>query len=161
MLKPAMMRSPGNTLCGLAILVLLLGACAGNRPAVQSPEVALRGVELTSLSFREQTFVLSFDVSNPNPFPLPVRSVRYKVFLEQQQFASGETAGRFTVPASGSGSFDISVELDLVNSASQLSTLLRAGSSRPLAYELHGSLAVAIPFSRPLEFSRSGTIVVR
>lgn len=145
----------------LATAVLALGACATSGPAVQSPEVRLSGVELTDFNFRRQTFRLSFDVQNPNGFPLPVRSVRYKVLLDQQQFAAGETDGRFTVPANGSSNFDLSVDLDLVSSASRIASLLQAGSSRPLPYELHGSLKVNIPFTRPLSFVQSGTIMVQ
>ena len=141
--------------------LLLLNACATGRPVVESPVVQLSGVELLDISLRRQTFRLHFDVSNPNPFPLPVKSVQYKVFLEDRQFASGESGGRFTVPASGDSSFDISVELDLMSSAASLATLLRSGTSRPIPYAVSGSLAVAIPFTRPLQFARDGTIVVR
>jgi LEA14-like dessication related protein len=143
------------------IAVHLLAACAGNAPAVRSPEVRLDGVEVTSLSLSKQTFTLSFDVSNPNPFPLPVRAVRYHVMLEQQRFAGGETAGRFTIPAGGDGAFAISVELDLMKSAARLASIIGSGVTRPIEYELHGSLEVAVPFSRPLNFSSSGTVLVQ
>lgn len=143
-----------------AVLLIGLSSCATQRPLVQNPEVALSSVQLESLSLASQKFLLSFDVTNPNAFALPVRNIRYVMLLERQPFASGETASRFSVPANGSGAFDLSVELDLMRTAVSLAPLLRAGSSRPLEYELHGSLAVAIPFAGPLEFSRQGTIVV-
>lgn len=145
---------------GLLATYLLL-ACAASGPIVANPTVLLDAIEVTELNFRQQLFRLRFNVDNPNPFPLPIRSVRYKVLLEQAQFAGGETGSSFTVPANGSGSFDVSVALDLLKSASTLSSLLRSGASRPLAYELQGSLDVAIPFTRSLNFSREGTIVVQ
>lgn len=141
--------------------VLLLAGCAANGPTVQTPDVRLNGVEVMSLSVSKQTFKLSFDVSNPNPFPLPVQSVRYMVLLEQQRFAGGETGGRFTIPASGDGAFAISVELDLMQSATRLASILSAGVARPLEYELHGSLDIAMPFTRPVNFVSSGTIMVQ
>lgn len=148
-----------------SLMALLLSAmfagCASQGPSLESPEVLLQGVELQKLSFSGQSVLLHFDVNNPNRVPLPVKSVRYKVFLENQQFASGETAGRFTIPARGNGEFSITVELDLMKSAASLLPLLNAGSRRPLEYALHGSLAVAIPFTRPLGFTRQGTIVMR
>ena len=55
-----------------------LSACAATGTIIDSPSVNLTGVEFTSANFRRQTFVLSFDVSNPNPFPLPVKSVAYQ-----------------------------------------------------------------------------------
>lgn len=145
----------------VVICTAMTAGCASQGPSLQSPEVLLSKVDVQEFSFSAQTVLLTFDVSNPNPVPLPVKSVRYKVFLEDQQFAGGETPGRFTVPARGDSEFSISVELDLMSSAARLLPLLRTSTTRPLRYELHGSLAVAIPFTRPLTFSRDGTIVVR
>ena len=145
----------------LVALLIGLGGCASSGPLIERPTVQLSGVEITRLSFSEQTVQLTLDVANPNAFPLPVRTVRYSVLLEQQQFAAGETAASFSVPARGETAVDISVTLNLMESAARLLPMLRAGTSRPLDYELHGSLAVDIPFARPLQFSREGTIVVR
>ncbi|MBT8084755.1 MAG: LEA type 2 family protein [Woeseia sp.] len=149
----------------VSVLLMLgigvLSGCASGGRVIETPVVLLEGIALQQLNFKEQTFQLRFNVDNPNPFPLPISSVRYKVFLEQMQFAGGETGGKFTVPANGATSFDVSVNLDLLKSASTLSSLLRGGVSRPLDYELQGSLAVAIPFTKPLNFAREGTIVVQ
>lgn len=142
----------------LLCTIFLLSACAGTGTVIESPKVDLIGVELTSADFRRQTFLLSFDVSNPNPFPLPVRSVSYRVTFDEQKFAGGETQGSFTVPARGDDSFAISVDLDLLSSATQLTSLLRGGFSENVSYELNGSLAVDIPFVSPIPFSSSGVI---
>ena len=150
---------PVFALLTLAAVAALAG-CASQGPQLERPVVQLTGITLESASFREQTFRLRFDVDNPNPFPLPIRHIRYRLTLENRTFAAGETSTSFTVPSNGNSSFDLGVELDLVNSASSLAPLLRAGASRPLEYALHGSLGVAIPFARPLSFERSGTIVV-
>ena len=145
----------------LAILtVILLGACAGTETLVRSPVVDLNSVQMSSLSFSGQTFVLGFDISNPNPFPLPVKSIRYNVQLGEQRLASGETQGAFNVPASGNGQFAISVDLDMLQQTSQLSSLLRSGLQKSIEYELHGSLHVDIPFTQPIPFSNSGVIQV-
>ena len=155
------LRGPAVRPTLAAALLCCLSGCATHGPLVQNPEVELRGVELQALSFTSQKFLLRFNVTNPNAFALPVRGIRYMVFLERERFAQGETTSRFSVPANGSGDFDISVELDLISSATSLAPLLRAGSSRPLEYELHGSLAIGIPLAGPLSFSRQGTIVVQ
>lgn len=144
----------------IASLTIVAGCATGGR-LVANPTVLLEGIEVRELNFRQQVFQLRFNVENPNPFALPVNKVRYKVFLERTQFAGGETGNRFTVPANGATSFDVSVALDLLSSASTLSSLLRNGVERPLEYELQGSLDVAIPFTKALNFSRAGTIVVQ
>ena len=135
-----------------------LSACAGSGFILDSPTVELTSVELTSASFRRQTFRLNFDVSNPNPFPLPVKAVEYRVTFDRQKFAGGETQGSFTVPARGDDSFAISVDLDVLKSATQLTSLLSGDFLENVAYELKGHLAVDIPLMKPIPFSSSGIV---
>ena len=116
----------------------------------------LTSVELASASLRRQTFNLGFDVDNPNPFPLPVKAVEYRVLFDDEKFAGGETAGSFTVPAQGQDVFMISVDLDLLGSATQFASLLRRGMPEQVNYELQGSLTVDIPFTKPIPFSSTG-----
>ena len=140
------------------IAAVSLSACAGTGAVIDSPRVELTGVELTSANFRRQTFLLRFDVSNPNPFPLPVKAVEYRVDFDDQKFADGETQGSFTVPARGDDSFAISVDLDFLSSATHLTSLLNGGLRENVRYALQGRLAVDIPFVKPIPFSNSGVI---
>ncbi len=142
----------------LLVAIAAISGCAATGLVISSPEVRLTSIEMTSADFDRQTFLLGFDVSNPNPFPLPIRSVRYRVRLGEQRFASGETQGSFTVPSDGSGQFAISVELDLLRTTSNISSLIRTGMSRDFDYELSGSFAVDIPFAKPLNFKSGGNI---
>jgi len=145
----------------VAVLATTFAGCATRGPTLEPPVVELAGVEIEAMSFSAQSFRLHFDVSNPNAIPLPVRELRYSVMLERRQFASGASGRRFTIPANGDTSFDMSVELDLLGSAASLAPLLTAGASRPLEYALYGSFEIALPFAKPLNFSRQGTILVR
>ena len=62
----------------VALLALLLSACASVPDSlIDSPRVRLSNVHVVGVGFDSQTFLLSFDVANPNPFPLPIRG--YKV----------------------------------------------------------------------------------
>ena len=61
---------------GCVVLVLGLAGCATNLESlVKSPNIELRDVQVMGLGFNGQTFLLSFDISNPNPFALPVSSI--------------------------------------------------------------------------------------
>jgi len=143
---------------GLLLATTLLSACASTGDLVSVPVVSLRNVQLTDVELSRQTFLLSFDVSNPNPFPLPISTVSYGVELDSQRFASGRTQGGFTVPASGDGQFAISVELNLLKTAPQLLYIVRDGEKRDIAYELKGQLGVDIPLVKPMDFESSGAI---
>jgi LEA14-like dessication related protein len=140
---------------GVAVLSIL-GGCATVASSIGKPSVSLRNIEVGSVDFSKQTFVLDFDVSNPNPFPLPVSSVRYGLKLNQQRFASGETSASFKIPANSDGEFAISVDLHLLRTAPQLLYTLRDGVTGDLSYELTGEFGIDIPLVDPISFQSIG-----
>ncbi len=152
-------RSRLHTLAIGSMAAFLFG-CAGTDTLISSPTVNLTSVELTAISLKQQSFDLGFDVGNPNPFPLPVKAVEYRVLFDDERFAGGETEGSFTVPAGGQDAFVISVDLDFLNTATQFASLFRKGIPEQVHYELEGSLTVDIPFARPIPFSSTGVIDV-
>jgi LEA14-like dessication related protein len=140
-------------------LTTLLSGCASSlENLLKSPTVELTGVELVGLGFSNQTFLLSFDVSNPNGFALPIKAVSYGVKLNGQSFASGETASAFSVPANGASKFGISVDLDLLQTAPKLLTIVRQSVREDVAYELDGELALDLPLAPPVAFRNTGNI---
>ena len=143
---------------GILVCSWFISACAATGDLVSTPEVQLTEVQVTSLDVSGQVFRLGFDVSNPNPFPLPVTGVSYGVELDGQRFATGKTSGSFVVPARGSGDFAISVELDLLRSAPRLLYSLSDGVRDAIPYSLEGSLGIDIPFTEPLKFRSTGEI---
>ena len=153
-----MLSSNCRWYAGLILATSLLSACASTGDLVSAPDVSLRNVQLTDVELSRQTFILSFDVTNPNPFPLPISAVSYGVELDSQRFASGRTQGGFTVPASGDGEFAISVELNLLKTAPQLLYIVRDGEKRDITYELKGQLGIDIPLVKPVDFESSGAI---
>ncbi len=145
-------------LAAIVTVACLVSACAGMQRAISMPGVSLRNVEVADVNFSDQTFLLTFDVTNPNPFPLPVNYVSYGVTLDEQRFASGQTVASFTVPAQSDAMFAISVELDLFRTAPQLLYIVRDGTMRDLPYELSGKLGIDIPFVDPVTFKATGEI---
>jgi len=153
--------SAKSTIGSLAVLILLSG-CAGTvETLVTAPSVELRSVQLARVDLTAQTFLLDFEVSNPNAFPLPIRALKYRVMFDEERFAGGETSAAFSVPAHGTGAFQLSVDLDLMNSASQISSLLHGGIPDHVNYRVDGSFAVDIPFTKPLSFATSGAIGIQ
>ena len=144
---------------GLAITAFALAACESlPENIISSPEVELRDVEVVGLGFSSQTFLLSFDIRNPNPFSLPVSHVSYGIELGGQQFASGQTPSDISVPASGASQFAISVDLDLLNTAPRLLSVIRDSTRNEIPYELEGQLSIDIPFTPPVNYRTSGAI---
>lgn len=146
------------TVTTLFLSLSLLTGCASTGDLFDAPNVSLRNVEVTDLDFSGQTFVLGFDVTNPNPFPLPVKAVSYGIELDGYRFASGSTRGGFTVPASGDAEFAISVELNLLKTAPQLLYLVRDSLKHDIPYTLYGQFGLDIPLTDPVKFTSSGDI---
>ncbi len=142
----------------LLVASFVLSACAGTGPLISSPGVSLKNVQMTEVDFSGQTFLLGFDVTNPNAFPLPVEAVSYAVDLDGYRFATGKTEGGFTVPARGDSEFAISVELNLLKTAPQLLHVVREGVKRDIPYKLKGKLGVDIPFVEAVPFETAGRI---
>lgn len=143
----------------MVLLACCMSACASMPESlVASPRVNLSNVQVVGLGFSTQTFLLSFDVANPNPFPLPVNNVSYGVKLDGQRFASGETVSDFTVPAHGDASFTISVDLNLLQTAPQLLSIVRDGTRQDIPYELVGRFGVDIPMVPTIKYRNSGNI---
>ena len=154
------MRSTFRTsLLTAGFMLLLLSGCAsGLQNMVKSPTVELASVQLVGLDFNSQTFLLSFDVANPNGFSLPIKAVSYGVKLNGQRCASGETASAFAVPANGASQFAISVDLNLLQTAPQLLSIVRQSVHEDVAYELDGKLSLDLPLTPPVAFRNDGSI---
>jgi len=91
------MRSSKQLRVSVGLLaVMFLSACATTETMIAAPTVQLKTVELSKVSFNQQTFLLGFDVSNPNSFPLPVKAVKYRLLFDDKSFANGETRGNLT-----------------------------------------------------------------
>jgi len=156
-----MMDITRNRNLAVVLASLVIGACASTGMRIETPSVTLQSIRLEEMDLSRQRFVLGFGVQNPNPFPLPIRGVRYRVMLDNQRFAGGETVSNFTIPSRGDGSFSISVETDLLRSGTQLAGLLRNASREAVDDEVAGDRAVDIPFAPPLEYAQRGTIMVQ
>ncbi len=142
-----------------AVTAVLLCGCAANlENVVATPRVQLTDVQVMGLGFKSQTFLLTFDVHNPNPFSLPISAVSYAVRLDGQRFASGNAPSKFSISAGGNTQFAISVDLDLLNTAPQLLSVIRQGARKDIGYELEGRLTVGIPLTPPVAYRTSGTI---
>jgi len=145
-------------LSGSVVLAVLLSSCAGFENVVSAPNVSLRNVHVESIGLGGQTFILAFDVTNPNPFPLPIKTVDYSVKLDGHRFASGATSSAFTVPAGSDGEFGISVDVNLLQTAPELLFIVRDASRRDIPYSIEGRLGVDIPYTKPVKFENTGLI---
>jgi LEA14-like dessication related protein len=135
--------------------VLLLGGCALT-PRLTPPTLTVVDVQLQGSDLWEQHLKVRMHVQNPNDRALPIKGLEYTLQVEGQQFASGESAASFIVPARGEAEFDMNVTTNL---AGTLLKLLARGSdtlSQSVAYRLTGKVSLSEGLLRSLPFDERG-----
>lgn len=100
---------------------------------------------------------LSFNVAidNPNPFPVPIESFKYKITVNDQQVADSSAAEKIEVPASSKKVFEVTEELQ----PSTFKNLDKIYKSNAMKYQLVGLLDVGlakfdIDLAAPINFTR-------
>lgn len=150
------------TIAAVFLCMGALGGCASlPEDLVSQPQVKLSNIEVAGLGFNAQTFLLTLDVTNPNAFPLPVNHFSYALKLDGQRFANGDTPCGITIPAGGQESFTMSVELDLLNTAPRLLSVVRDRSRTEIPYELKGQFGIDVPMAPSVSYRTDGSIRLR
>jgi LEA14-like dessication related protein len=144
---------PLSRLSAAAWLALLLGACALS-PKFEAPQLAVLDVQLLGGDLFQQRLRVRMHVQNPNNRALPVQGITYRLEVEGQEFATGESAASFVVPALGEADFDMNVTTNL---ATTLMKILAGGANtRALAYHITGKVTLSAGFLRSLPFDQRG-----
>jgi len=145
-------------LAGMALL-MTLGCRSVIEHTLDRPEVSLREVRLLEMGLLSQRTQLVLHVKNPNPVPLPVRTVRYKIALAGLQVANGETDEAFTVPAKGETDIKLQVRTNALELAAQAANMATNFNGR-VDYEISGEVEPNIPMTGPFPFSRKGEVAL-
>jgi LEA14-like dessication related protein len=125
----------------LAIAALMLAAALVILVRrLQPPDVTLTSVRPDQLTAGQQRLRVGLRVQNPNPIPLPVLAMTYRLWLEEQPIASGDADLRRRVPARGEADMEVMVIGDARHLARTLPALALA--PRPWRYRLEGTVAV-------------------
>jgi LEA14-like dessication related protein len=140
----------------LSAAAFLLAACALTSNFT-TPRLSVVDVQIQSSDLWEQRLKVRMRVQNPNDRRLPVKGLEYTMEVEGQQFASGESAASFVVPAMGEAEFDMNVTANL---AGTLLKLLGRGQDplgQSVAYHLSGKIALSEGLMRSIPFEERGT----
>ncbi len=134
----------------LAVGLVLLSGCAGWPARPEQPRVSLAGLEILELGVLEQRYRLALRVENPNPFPLPIAGLDYRVLLNERTFATGVSRRSVVIPGFGTRVIEVEVTSNLLRIAAHLQDLARAEEPL-LRYRLAGRIrlrgrALTLPF---------------
>jgi LEA14-like dessication related protein len=149
------MRAVSRWAAGLVVAVVL-AACA-LAPKLEPPKLSIVGVQIVSADLFTQRLKVRVHVQNPNDRSLPVKGLQYTIEVEGEQFASGESAASFEVPALGEAEFDMNVTTNLAGAL--LKVLARGPNARgqEVSYRLSGKVSLSEGLFRSIPFQQQGT----
>lgn len=138
-------------------LVALLTGCTVLPPGIENPHVTLNNLQVLDMTLLEQRYAVTLRVQNPNPVPIPISGMNFRLDINDTEFGRGVTHQAVTVPAYG----EALVELNLVSNLVRLFDQVRGMESnkgQSLHYRLSGGISVAdrlgkLPFEYQGEFN--------
>jgi LEA14-like dessication related protein len=137
--------------------ILLLCIVAGCSPKFERPNVTVVGIDLQSGNLLQQTFLVKFQIQNPNDRALPVSGLHAELNVGGERIASGVSNRAFVVPPMGQSEFDMTITANLGAALLQLSN--RHADS--IDYELTGAASLDLPFLHNLPFQQSGSFPLK
>jgi LEA14-like dessication related protein len=137
----------------IAGFALALSGCSLFVPKLQTPQLTVVNVNLLKSDLFHQELKVRMRVQNPNNRSLPIKGLTYALEVDDQEFAHGESAASFVVPALGEAEFDMSVS---ANMASMLIKLLGQGGNQ-IQYHLTGRISLSEGLLRSIPFDDRGS----
>jgi LEA14-like dessication related protein len=149
-------RSLGRpvTAGGTLLVPWLFCACTLLPPGIEAPRVAVGSVQLAHATLLQQTYRVVLALQNPNNFDLSIEGLRYALVVNGQEFASGVSNRRLTVPRLGVAEIEVEAISDLPAIYRQIKGLAK-GVDR-LSYRLRGD--VFLTDGRRVPFDKRGEI---
>lgn len=143
-----------------AILVgalLSLGGCRSlARAAFIPPEVTVADTKVRSIGLRGGALDVSLRVENPNDFRLDVAGVRYVVWVDSTQVATGTVDRLVTLPPRSTTLVEVPVEFVL---GALRVVMVRFVASGTVPYRVTGEFQYVTPFGRLTRpFESGGTV---
>ena len=135
-------------------LFLFLVCSAGCAPKFERPNLTVMGIDMQGGNFLQQSFLVKFQVQNPNNRALPVSGLHAELNVGGQRIASGVSNQAFVVPPMGQSEFDMTITANLAAALLQLA----GRHSDSVDYEVTGAASLNLPFLHDLPFHQTGSL---
>jgi len=119
----------------------------------ERPDLTVIGIELTGGNLLQQTFLVKFQVQNPNQRALPVQGLHAELSVGGERIASGVSNRAFVVPPMGQTEFDMNITANMAAAIFKLANQ----HTDSIDYELTGSASLDLPFMHELPFHQAGS----
>jgi len=138
----------------LVILLLCTAACSAK---FERPNLNVVGIDMQSGNLLQQTFLVKFQIQNPNDRALPVSGLHVELHVGGEQIASGVSNRAFVVPAYGQSEFDMTITANMALAMLKLANQ----HADSIDYEVTGAASLDLPFLRNLPFHQNGSFSLR
>jgi LEA14-like dessication related protein len=135
------------------LTVVLLMCCAACAPKFERPNLTVSGIQMQGGNFLQQSFLVKFQVQNPNDRALPVSGLHAELNVGGQRIASGVSNRAFVVPPMGQSEFDMTITANVAVALLQLANR----HSDSVDYEVTGAADLDLPFLHDLPFHQTGS----
>jgi LEA14-like dessication related protein len=139
------------------LLLLLLLCASGCAPKFERPNLDVVSIEMQHGNLLQQSFLVKFQIQNPNKRPLPVSGLHAELNVGGERIASGVSNRAFVVPPMGQSEFDMTI------TANMALMLLRLANQHAdsIDYEMTGAASLDLPFLHDLPFHQNGSLPLR
>jgi LEA14-like dessication related protein len=142
----------------VVLAMLCLSGCSLFVPKLEPPRLSVVNVEFQKGALWQQKLRVRMHVDNPNDRVLPIKGITYTLDVNGQEFAHGESAASFIVPAMGQAEFDMNMT---ANMAGTIISLLSHGSDANVQYHLAGRISFSQGLMRSIPFDQRGSFSLR
>ena len=122
----------------LLALVFLWG-CAALQPQIATPQISVTSLRLLPTAGMSPRFEVGLHLVNPNPIPLPLKGISYKVRLEEYDILNGASSNLPPLKAYGEIDFRVRATVDLLSGLQLINELL-ARPHQEVSYQLEAKL---------------------
>jgi len=125
---------------------LFVSACKVGE--VKTPEVSVSKANFSSVSVKSGRLDTELKVSNPNVFKLPIKTVSYKLYLNDKEFSSGMTTHNMKIPAGGTQQVGLPLDIEYKKLLGGLGSII---STKTIRFRLQGEIdlgLVQVPYRK-------------
>ena len=143
-------------------LIVVLGVCAQQGCAsanndFAAPRITVQNLTALPATAGQSRFRVSVLVDNPNPEPLVIRDLEFKLRLADQGILDGHSTTALTVAALDRATLTLELRSEIISSVSRLLAFVQ-GPENALPYEIYGRVILDRALKEPLPFSASGQV---
>ncbi len=141
---------------GLLVLFVFLSGCETVQMLIQKPEVSVKSVKASAISFQEITLDMDLLIENPNPVGISLSSFDYGLMIEDQGLLKGTSGDGLDIEALGSSVVTVPLTVNFKELYAAVSSMLNQDES---AYRIDTGFNFMLPVlgEQRVELSHEGT----